>query len=885
MTLWSRIRSWFNAMLRRSRMESEMDAELRFHIETFAEDLIRDGMARDEAMRRARIEFGGIERVKEEGREARGVNFVESLVVDLRYGARMLRKNPGFTLVAVLTLALGIGANTAMFSVINAVLLRPLPYPDSDRLMFVFLTGATGEPERSSYGVADYLAAHDGQQTFSHFAGISLGDNAFTYVGGAEPQKIRGTSATGEFFAVLGVAPLLGRSFDPANDRPGKPREVVLSYRFWKTQFGGDPGMVGRAMLLDGEAYTIVGVMPADFRFGPRNSDDIWPVLQLEPRNVRYPYWVGSLGRLKPGVTRVQAEADLSGIAVREQQLFPNSPYNNAQLVPMKPFMVGDARLALLTLQGAVLLLMLIAIVNVANLQVARASARERELAIRVALGARRGRILRQLLTESTVLAMIGGALGLLLARWGLHVLLDLDPGAFPRMSEVRLDRHVLAVTVVLSLLSGILFGLAPVLRGFGARLGQGLKGSSTGSSAQGGRHRILGVLVVAEFSLALVLLAGAGLLIRSFDHLSSTTPGFSSQQLLTMQLSLPRARYPQETQIADFYHQLVEHLQALPGVQSVGLSMGLPPNLLALENPFRLASEPIVPGKQLTVAEEMTISPGYFQTLGVPLIRGRFFTDSDRNRKDQILLINENMAKQYFPNQDPVGQRIQTGDANPDAPWETIVGVVGNVKYQGLDAKPAPTLYAPYFEEGWTSWSRDMFVILRSSESESAIMPAVRETVWAMDKQLPIDSVRSMDDLLADSVMQPRFRTVLLGIFALLALVLSAAGIYGVISYSVLQRTQEIGIRMALGANLGDVLRLVLGQGAKLALLGVVIGTPVALALARLMQTLLFGISPGDPLTLLGVTLLLLLVGLLACYVPARRAMRVDPIVALRYE
>jgi predicted permease len=885
MTFWSRIRSWARATLRRSRMESEMDAELRFHIAAYAEDLMRSGVAREEAARRARIEFGGIERVKEEGREARGANFVGSLMQDLRYGGRMLRKNPAFTIVAVLTLALGIGANTAMFSVINAVLLRPLPYPDSDRLMFVFLASAKSEPERSSYGTADYLAARDGQQSFSHFAGISLGDNSFAYTGGPEPQKIRGTSATGEFFAALGVEPLLGRTFDPANDRPGKPREVVLSYRFWKTQFGGDPGVVGRAMLLDGDSYAIVGVMPRDFHFGPRNSDDVWPVLQLEPRNVRYPYWVGSLGRLKPGVTQAQAEADLSTIAEQEQHLFPNSPYNNARLVPMKPFVVGDARLALLTLQGAVFLLMLIAIVNVANLQVARASARERELAIRVALGARRGRILRQLLTESTVLAMIGGATGLLLARWGLHVLLNLDPGAVPRMSEVSLDSHVLAVTAALSLLSGILFGLGPVLRGFGARLGEGLKGSSTGASQQSGRHRLLGVLVVAEFSLALVLLAGAGLLLRSFDHLSSTTPGFSSQHLLTMQLSLPRTRYQQESQIADFYRQLLERLQALPGVQSVGLSMGLPPNLLAMENPFRLPSEPIVPGNQLSLAEEMTISPGYFQTLGVPLIRGRFFTDSDRNRKDPILVINENMAKQYFPNQDPVGQRIQTGDANPDAAWETIVGVVGNVKYQGLDAKPSPTLYVPYFEEGWASWSRDMFVVLRSSANESTLMPAVRETVWAMDKQLPIDSVRSMDALLADSVMQPRFRTVLLGIFALLALVLSAAGIYGVISYSVLQRTQEIGIRMALGASLGEVLRLVLGQGAKLALLGVAIGTPVALALARLMQSLLFGISASDPLTLIVVTLLLLLVGMLACYVPARRAMRVDPIVALRYE
>jgi putative ABC transport system permease protein len=885
MRIWSRIRLWCRAAMRRSRMESEMDAELRFHIDGYAEDLVRGGVAREEAMRRARIEFGGIERVKEEGREARGVHFLETFFHDLRYSTRMLRKNPGFTIVAVLTLALGIGANTAMFSVINTVLLRPLPYPDSDRLMFEFLTTAKNGPEQSSYGTADYLAVRDGQQSFSHFAGIALGEGSFTYTGGPEPQKVRGTAATGDFFGVLGVEPLLGRTFDPANDRPGKQREVVLSYRFWKTEYGGDPGVVGRTMMLDGASYDIVGVMPAGFHFGPRDNDDIWPVLQLEPRNVRPPYWIGPLGRLKPGVTQAQAEADLSRIAEHEQKLFPNSPYDSARLVSMKPFLVGDFRIALLTLQGAVLLVMLIAIVNVANLQIARASVRERELAIRAALGARRGRILRQLLTESTALAMIGGVLGLLLAQWGLQALLNLDPGAFPRMSEVRLDSRVLAVTASVSLLSGIFFGFAPILRGSGLRLGEGLKGSATGSSQQSGRHRLLGVLVVAEFSLSLILLAGAGLLVRSFDHLSSTTPGFSPQHLLTMQLSLHSVRYPKELQVAEFYRQLLDRLQELPGVQSAGLSMSLPPHLLAMENPFRMASEPIIPGKELHLAEEMTISPGYFQTLGVPLIRGRFFTDADRNRKDQIVLINENMAKQYFAGQDPVGQRIQTGDADPHAAWETIVGVVGNVKYQGLDAKPEPTLYVPYFEEGWTSWSREMFVVLRSSANEATLMPAVREAVWSMDKQLPIASVRSMDALLADSVMQPRFRTVLLGIFASLALVLSAAGIYGVISYSVLQRTQEIGIRMALGANLSDVLRLVLGQGAKLALFGVAIGVPAALALTRLMQSLLFETSASDPLTLIAVTLLLTLVGMLACLVPAWRAMRVDPMVALRYE
>ena len=860
-----------------------MDAELRFHVEACVEDLVRSGVPREEALRRARIEFGGIERAKEECREARGVSFTETLLQDLRYSLRKLRRDRDFTLTAAFTLALGIGANTAMFSVINAVLLRPLPYPDSHQLVLTFLADATGSSSRSSYGVADYLATRDNQKSFSHFAAIGLGQNSFTYTGASEPQRVRGTPATGQFFAVLEVQPLLGRTFNPASEVPGQPREVVLSFRFWQSQFGADPTIIGRSMMLDGQPYSIVGVMRSDFHFGPRDNDEIWPLLQLGPIAVRPPYWLAPLGRLQPGVTPAQAEADLSRIAEHEQRFFPKSSYDRVSIVPMKAFLVRNSRLALVTLQGAVLLVLVIAIVNVANLQVARASTRERELAIRTALGAGRSRLTRQLLTESLVLAAIGGGAGFFLAHWGVRALLTLAPVALPRMGEVTVDSRVLLVSTILSVLSGIFFGLVPAFRGSGNRMGQGLK-STAGSGQPAARHRILGILVVAEFTLALILLTGAGLLARSFEHLLTATPGFSPQHLITMQLALPDARYPQEAQVADFYRQLLERLEALPGVQSAGISMSLPPNLLALTNPFRTPAEPIVPGKELHAAEEIAVSPGYFRTLGVPLIGGRFFVDADRARSDQILIINQTLARQYFPNQDPVGQRLQTGDADERSPWETIVGVVGDVKYQGLDAKPEPTIYVPYFEKGWTSWSREMFLVLRTTSSE-ALMPAVRETVWSMDKQLPIASVRTMDALLADSIGQPRFRTVLLGLFAALSLILAAAGIYGVISYSVQQRTSEFGIRMALGADVSDVLRLVLARGAKLALLGVAIGAPAAFMLARFMSSLLFGIAPADPLTFAAVTGLLLLVAISACYIPARRAMRIDPMAALRYE
>lgn len=808
---------------------------------------------------------------------------METIRQDVSYALRTLCKNPGFAIVAILTLALGIGANTTMFSVINAVLLRPLPYPDADQLVLPFLADASGPSSRSSYGTVDYLAARDGQKSFSHFAAIALGQNSFTYMGPGEPQRVRGTPATGEFFAALGVHALMGRTFDPGNEAPGQPREVVLSFRFWQSQFGADPLIIGQSMLLDGQPYSVVGVMPSDFHFGPRDDDEIWPLLQPRPGDVRPPYWIAPLGRLKPGLALAQAEADLSRIAEREQHFFPKSSYDRVSIIPMKAFFVGDSRIALMTLQGAVLLLLLIAMVNVANLQVARASARERELAIRAALGAGRGRLTRQLLTEGLVLAAIGGTAGFALAQLGVRAVLTLAHGELPRMNEVTVDSRVLFMSVMISLVSGVLFGLVPAFRGAECRIGQGLK-STVGSGQPAARHRLLGTLVVAEFSLAVILLTGAGLLARSFDRLLSATPGFSPQHLITMQLALPDARYPNESQVADFYGRLLERLEALPGVQSAGVSMSLPPNLLALQNPFRTPAEPIVSGKELHAAEEMTVSPGYFRTLGVPLMAGRFFVDADRARSDQILIINQTLARQYFPNQDPVGQRLQTGDADERSPWETIVGVVGDVKYQGLDAKPEPTIYVPYFQKGWTSWSREMFLVIRSTTSE-ALVPTVRETVWSMDKQLPIASVRTMDALLADSIGRPRFRTALLGLFAALSLILAAAGIYGVISYSVLQRTPEFGIRMALGADLNDVLRLVLARGAKLAFLGVAIGAPAAFVLARFMSSLLFGIAPADPLTYAGVTGLLLLVAISACYIPARRASRVDPLVALRYE
>jgi predicted permease len=557
------LRAWFlrlGGLFKRERRDRELAAEMESHLQLHIEENLRSGMTPEEARRQALIKLGGMEQVKEKYRERRGLPLLETLMQDLRYALRLLRKNPGFTIVAVLTLALGIGANSAVFSAVNAVLLRPLPYPDSDRLMMAFLENPKNESGRSSYGVADFLAARDRQQSFSHFAGISLARKMFTYTGGQEPIQVRGTAATADFFRVLGVEPLLGRTFTPGSDQPGKPREVVLSYGFWRSHFGSDPEIVGRTMFIDGDSCTIVAVMPAGFHFGPRGDDDLWPLLQLVPQNARPPFWIAALGRLKPGITEAQAQADLSHTAALVQQQFPGSTsYQSARLQGMKPFMVGDARLALYTLLGGVLLVLLIATVNVANLQVARATMREGEMAIRAALGAGRRRIIRQLLTESLLLAAVGGSLGLLLAAWGTTALLRLNPRVLPRMKEIHVDSQVLAFTAVVALFSGIVFGLTPVLHRFGSGLSESLKGQAGSPGENRGRRKLLASLVVVEFALALLLLTGAGLLIRSFDRLSSTRPGFSPEHLITMKLSLPSVRYSQETQVAGFHQQLLD--------------------------------------------------------------------------------------------------------------------------------------------------------------------------------------------------------------------------------------------------------------------------------------------------------------------------------------
>lgn len=803
----------------------------------------------------------------------------EDMMQDLWFGLRLLAKKPGFTLLAVLTLALGIGANTALFSVVNTVLLRPLPYPNSDRLVMAYLSNPQGQ-KQANLGMADFLAVRERNQSFEQVATFSYAQFAFT--GGERPEQVSGAWVSAEFFATLGVAPAQGHAYQAEDERPENVRKVVISDAFWRQRLAADAAVIGKTITLDGAAHLVIGVMPQNFHFPLTPGAELWPVRAIRPATSRPPYFNRCFGRLKPGVSEPQAQADLSAIAAQVQRQFPESPFGAMTTRPLLASVVGDVRQALLLMLGAVAFVLLIASVNVANLQLVRAASREREMAVRLAIGANRWRIVRQLLTESLLLAAMGGVAGWVLAFWGVELFRAFDPLGLPRLQEVSLDGRVLGFTLLAALASGLLFGLAPAWQSSRMNLNESLKEGGRAGSEGRGRRRLRGALVVAEVALTLVLLAGAGLLLRSFLRLQEVNPGFQPQGVLTAQVSLPRARYGEEQKIISFYRELMVRTKNLPGVQAVGISMSLPPNLLEISNPFAVEGQPLPPGQTRPLAEEMTISPDYFTALGVPLLRGRFFTDAD---KENILIINEAMARRYFPNEDPVGKRLQTGDPAPNSPWETIVGVAGNVKYTGLDADEAPTMYVPYTTPGWASWSRSMYLVVRTAGEPLGLAAALRQEVNALDRDLPLTNVRAMEQVIHESVAEPRFRTSLLGLFALVAVLLAGIGLYGVISYAVTERTHEIGIRLALGAQGSDVLRLVVKQGMWLTGVGLALGLTASLALTRMMKTLLFGISTTDPLTFGGITLLLTFVALAACWIPARRATKVDPLIALRHD
>ena len=810
---------------------------------------------------------------------------MNSLLKDLRYGLRMLAKNPGSTLVAVLALALGIGANSAIFSVVNAVLLRPLRYKDPAHLVVIWETKLSKGIFQEFVSPPDYRDWIEQQRVFDQVAALRAQPAVLT--GGQLPERVETALVSPSAFELLGVKAGLGRTFLSEEAEPGRNRVAVLSYGLWQRRFGGDPGVLGKNVIVDGNSFSIVGVTPRDFRLLDTPSE-LWMPYTLDAKELsqRGFHTLRVIGHLKSGVSQEQAAAEMRSIASRiEQQYADTNSGWSTKIVALRDQLVGDIGPTLWTLLGAVVFVLLIACANVANLLLARAGSREKEIALRTALGANPGRLVRQLLTESVLLGLAGGLVGLALAAWGVSLLEQFGPSNLPRLDEVAIDWRVLAFTLSMSVLTGVVFGLAPALSSVRSDLNSILKTSGRGTTGSRGRARWRNALVVSEVASCVVLLAGAGLLIRSFARLESVNPGFRPDHVLTMQIALPETRYSGQ-KIALFYQQLVERLHSLAGVQYAGIARNLPLSGSDASLNFVIENRPVESSAEQSRAKYRAASADYFAALGIPLVRGRYFDRTDGEKTPGVVIVNNTMARRFWPGDDPVGKRMKAGFDGSQ--WCTIVGIVGDVKHTGLDAETNAEMYYHYrqippelmgFVEG------TMTLVLRTQAEPNSMVAAVRGEVQKLDADLAVFNVKSMQDLLGGSLAQPRFRTLLLGVFAGVALILAGTGLYGVIAYAVTQRTNELGVRMALGAQKSDVLKLVVGEGAQLAAVGIGIGLVVALPLMRIISRLLFGVNAADPVTFGATALVILLVTLAASYLPALRAIRVDPVVALRSE
>ena len=795
---------------------------------------------------------------------------------DFRYAVRQLIKNPGFATVAILTLALGIGACAAIFSVVNGVLLRPLDYPQPDRIVVM---RETNLPQFPIFSVSPPNYLDWQKQTKSYSAIAAYSGDQINLTGEGEPQRLVGVKATADYFKVYGVQPVLGRTFLPDEDAVGKKHVAVLSNPFWQRVFGSEKNVIGRAVQLNGEAYTVIGVAPPDF--GQQSKVDVWTPMAFsaEERDSKYrgAHYLGVVGRLKPGVTVVQAKAELEVLAKQLARQYPDSNKGwGVFMMSMLDYSVRDVRVVLYTLLGAVGCVLLIACANIANLLLARATARHRELSIRAALGANRFRLVRQLLTESVLLALCGGAAGLLVANWGLAALLALAPEDLPRASGIQLDATVLIFSFLLSIVTGVVFGVAPAWLAAHTDMNESLKQGSRGSTDARGRLR--GALVVIEVAFALVLLGGAGLLARSFMRLTHVDPGFNPNNATVLRLALPEKKYEKNEQQVAFADALLEKLHVLPGVQEVGLTHTLP--LLGdWVLTFEIAGRPKLAPSDLPNTNYYAVTPGYFHAMGIPLIRGRLFTPQDNAKAPRVAIINETMAKQFFPNEDPIGKQINVQNG-PDT-FREIVAIVGDIKQYGVDKETTAQTYEPFAQHPFNTLN----VVLRSTGSPAALIGALRPAVYSIDKDQPVGTIRPLTEILSDTIAKQRFAMTLVAVFSIVALIIASVGIYGVMSYNVVQRRSEIGIRMALGAQTRDVLSLILGSGGKLVGIGLLVGLVATFLATRAMGSILFQTNAYDPLTLGAITLLLTAVALVACLLPAHRATRVNPTEALRAE
>jgi len=880
----ARFRSWLHATLRRSRTEQEMDAELRFHIETFAEDLTRHGVPREEAQRRARAEFGSLDLTREQCRDARGPGLLLSLLRDLSYGLRVLRKSPGFAAMAVLTLALGIGASTAVFSVVNAVLLRALPYQDPDGLVFLWEPSPhfSGIPlEAFSPDNADF---YDWQQQSHSFQNLALfTTDRLNLSGDATAVNVGASRVTGDFFRIFGIPPELGRTIEPADDQPGMQKVAVISHALWQSRFGSDRAVLGKDLLLNARPYRIIGVMPRGFAF-PHGAEsltangwttDVWMAWAMTPkaRASRDDNSGNAIGRLRPGVSASQAQAEMQAIVARLDPLHePIFQGAHAVVRPLAVYLTGSSRRTLLIFLGAVFLVLLIACSNVASLVLARANGRTLEIALRAALGASRLRLIRQLLAESLCLATAGGVLGTAVASLAIRVLVRFHPASIARLEETSMDGRVLLFTIGVSLATAILSGLLPAWSASRCSLVEVLK-SSGSRSVKGGRLRH--GLMVAEVALTVVLLIGSGLLIRALLRLQSVDKGFAAASRVTMTVRLD-SRYNQQGRQFAFFHNLIERAGALPGVETAAAADFLP---LAGGESLGMLQVEGHPFDEKTLFEGRSVTPRYFAAMGIPVIAGRVFTDDDVAGRPPVRIVSRSFARTYFPGQSAVGKRFRSGPNDPN--WQTIVGVVSDVRQRELDAMPPMQVYSPL----WEATNPSACIVVRTSLPADRVASDMRALLKGIDPAIALADVRSMTQIVAEASADRRFQTLLLTAFGGMALFLSLVGLYALMAYSVQQRTAEIGIRMALGASRSSVLRLVLRQGSTLAFGGVALGFACAWGVTRLLTSLLFEIKPTDPTTFFVVAILICLVALAACYFPARRATRVDPMVALRYE